>query len=78
MSEELRCHFGKHEGELLAEIPSGYLKWACKTIDPKPLPQYQKNEDGSQKSVEEVKKMESDMRDFLSAAADELNERDES
>jgi len=79
MSDEgLRCHFGKHEGELLAEIPSGYLKWAVKNIDPVPLPKYRVHEDGTRMTVEEVKEMEEKMRSFLSAAEDELNERDES
>ncbi len=77
MSEDLVCHFGKHENERLGDIPSGYLRWAVKTIDPVPLPKFQKNEDGSQKTVEEVKKMEDDMRAFLSAAEDEITRREE-
>jgi hypothetical protein len=75
MSENLICHFGKHEGEKLEDIPSGYLRWAVKTIDPAPLPKYQKNDDGSQKTVEEVRKMESDMLAFLNAAENEIERR---
>ena len=76
MASDLICHFGKHEGEDLVDIPSGYLKWAIKTIDPVPLPKYQKDPDGNQLSVEEVKKMEDDMRTFLFAAEDELARRE--
>ena len=77
MGEEMICHFGKHEGTAMGEIPSGYLRWAVKTIDPMPLPQYQKNDDGSQKSVEEVKAMETAMSEFLTEAANELTRREE-
>lgn len=77
MSKDLICHFGKHEGERLGDIPSGYLRWANKTIDPMPLPKYQKNEDGTQKTVEEVKAMETAMREFLNAAEFELARREE-
>lgn len=76
MSEDLICHFGKHENDRLGDIPSGYLKWAVKTIDPVPLPKYQKNEDGSQKTVEEVKEMEANMSAFLTAAENELERRE--
>ena len=78
MSKDLICHFGKHENEPMGDIPSGYLKWAVKTIDPMPLPKYQKNDDGSQKTVEEVKEMERAMKAFLFAAEDELFRREES
>lgn len=78
MGEEMICHFGKHEGERMGEIPSGYLRWATKTIDPVPLPKYQKNDDGTQKTVEEVNEMEQAMRTFLSAATDELKRREDS
>lgn len=75
---ELVCHFGKHEGVDMGNIPTGYLRWATENIkDPKPLPQYQKNEDGSQKSVEEVTQMTQDMATFLAAANVELKRRDE-
>ena len=77
MSEELVCHFGKHDGEAMSDIPSGYLRWAVKTIDPVPLPKYQKNDDGSQKTVEEVNEMERAMKAFLFAAEDELHRRDQ-
>jgi hypothetical protein len=77
MSEELVCHFGKHEGTAMGEIPSGYLRWAVKTIDPMPLPKYQKNEDGSQKTVEEVNEMKRAMSEFLKAAEVEIGQRDD-
>lgn len=76
MSKDLMCHFGKHKGVKLEDIPSGYLRWAVKTIDPVPLPKYQKDEAGEQLSAEEVKKMEEDMRTFLFAAEDELDRRE--
>lgn len=77
MSEELVCHFGKHEGEKMGEIPSGYLRWAIENIDPVPLMKYRKNDDGSMKTVEEVREMEENMRNFLKTAEIELAERDE-
>jgi len=76
MASDLICHFGKHEGEDLVDIPSGYLKWALKTIDPVPLPKYRKDADGKPLSNEEVKEMEDNMRTFLSAAEDELERRE--
>lgn len=77
MGEELICHFGKHEGERMGEIPTGYLRWAVKTIDPMPLPKYQKNEDGTQKTVEEVNEMKRAMSEFLKAAEVEIGKRED-
>jgi len=77
MGEELICHFGKHEGERMGEIPTGYLRWAVKTIDPMPLPKYQKNEDGTQKTVEEVTEMKRAMSEFLKAAEVEIGKRED-
>ncbi len=77
MGEELVCHFGKHDGDRMSEIPSGYLRWAVKTIDPVPLPKYQKNEDGTQKTVEEVNEMTRAMGGFLKAAESELSQRED-
>ncbi len=76
MSKDLICHFGKHEGESLEDLPSGYLRWALKTIDPVPLPKYRKDADGNPLSAEEVAEMESNMRIFLSAAETELARRE--
>ncbi len=78
MGSELVCHFGKHDGDEIKHIPTGYLRWAVKTIDPVPLPMYRKNEDGTPKTAEEVKEMETNMREFLSAAEDEIVRREES
>lgn len=77
MGEEMKCHFGKHKGTAMSDIPSGYLRWAVKTIDPAPLPQYQKNDDGSQKTVEEVQEMTRAMGDFLKAAEVEIGRRED-
>lgn len=63
--------FGKHNGKDLSEVPSGYLRWMVENIDPKPLPK-----DKAGKSLEEVAAMEDRMRNFLSAAEDELAERE--
>ncbi len=76
MSEELVCHFGKHQGTKMSEIPTGYLRWAVAKIDPVPLPQYRKDEDGNQLSVEAVQEMERKMREFLKAAEIEIAERE--
>ncbi len=76
MSKDLICHFGKHEGEKLEDLPSGYLRWALKTIDPVPEQKYRKDADGNPLSVEEVKEMEEKMRTFLFAAEDELARRE--
>ena len=77
MSEGLVCHFGKHKGTAMSEISTGYLRWAVKTIDPVPLMQYRKNEDGSMKTIEEVKKMEDDMRAWLKSAEIEIGRRED-
>lgn len=71
------CHFGKHKDTAITEIPSGYLKWCVEKIDPVPLSQYRKHDDGTPMTVEEVNKMEEQMRDFLSAAEDELLNREQ-
>ncbi len=77
MSETI-CHFGKHKDKPLSEIPSGYLRWCVEKIDPVPLPQYRFKEDGvTPLSVEEVKLMEENMRAFISAAEDEILNRDQ-
>jgi hypothetical protein len=79
MSEErsVVCHFGKHEGKDLADIPSGYLRWCVENIEPEPLPKYRFHEDKTPWTVEEVKEATEKMRDFLSAAEDELLNREQ-
>ena len=56
--------FGKHKDKDLSEVPAGYLRWMVENFDPKTL--------------EAVQAMEDRMRDFLSAAEDEVNSREES
>lgn len=75
---ELICHFGKHKNKKLSEIPQGYLNWAVNNInDPRPAAKYQFEEDGKTPlSKEAVDKLEQQMRDWLSAAEDELLNRD--
>lgn len=67
-----KAWFGKHEGKELSEIPGGYLRWMVDNIDPVPLPK-----DTQGKSVEEVKAMTERMRDFISEAETELQNREE-
>lgn len=77
MGEELICHFGKHEGERLGEIPTGYLRWCVDNItDPRPTPKYQKHDDGTPMTLEEVNELEKKMATFIAAAKVELEERD--
>jgi len=76
VSKDLVCHFGKHEGVDMSNIPSGYLRWALKTIDPVPEQKYRIDADGNPLSAEEVKEMEEKMRTFLFAAEDELDRRE--
>ena len=76
MSETV-CHFGKHKGAAMRDIPSGYLQWVIDTIDPVPSPKYCFEEDGvTPLSAEQVKAMEERMRAFISAAEDELVDRE--
>jgi len=77
MNEELVCHFGKHDGTPMSDIPTGYLRWAVKTIDPVPLPKYQKDDDGNQLSVEQVQEMTTNMSNFLKAAEIEIGKRED-
>lgn len=71
------CHFGKHKGLALRDIPSGYLKWCVENISPAPAPKYRFKEDGvTPLSDEELERMEVNMRNFLSSAEDELLNRD--
>lgn len=62
--------FGKHKDKDLSEAPAGYLRWMVENFDPVPLPK-----DTQGMSIEEVKAMEDRMRNFLSAAEDEIKER---
>lgn len=75
----MKCHFGKHKGAELSEIPSGYLKWCVEKIDdPRPAAKYQFEADGTTPLPKEaIDKLEEQMRDFLSAAEDELLNRDQ-
>ena len=74
----MKCHFGKHQGKDLSEIPSGYLRWAVEKIDPVPLPKYRFKEDGiTPMTAEDVKQATDAMRNFLSAADDELLDREQ-
>lgn len=74
----MKCHFGKHKGKPMSEIPSGYLKWAVENIEnPRPAPKYRFQEDGvTPLTKAEVDRLEEQMRDFLSEAEDELLNRD--
>ena len=65
--------FGKHKDKDLSETPAGYLRWMVANFDPVPLPK-----DTKGMTLESVKAMEDRMRDFLSAAEDEVNSREES
>lgn len=77
MSEELRAHFGKFKGKKLSEIDSGYLGWVTHKMDPVLLPKYRFHEDGTPLTVEEVKAAEQLNREFISAAEDELLDREQ-
>jgi hypothetical protein len=65
--------FGKHKDKDLSEVPAGYLRWMVENFDPVPLPK-----DTKGMTVEAVKDMEDRMRNFLSAAEDEVNSREAS
>jgi hypothetical protein len=75
----MKCHFGKHKGEEIGDIPTGYLKWAVANVTPRPAPQYQFQGDGvTPLTTEQVDAMEKQTRDFLNAAEGELATRSES
>ena len=64
--------FGKWKDHDLSEAPAGYLRWMVANFDPVPLPK-----DTRGMTIEEVKAMEDRMRDFLRAAENELEQREE-
>ena len=72
MSEELKLWFGKFSGKLLSDVPSDYLLWIVESMDPEPLPA----EVGS-RSVEYRKFVREQKRDLISAAEDELLNREQ-
>ena len=71
-NSETKFWFGKHEGKELSETPAGYLRWMVENIDPKPL-----DRDTRGMSEEEIAAMEDRMRNFISAAEDDLAAREE-
>ena len=80
---ETTFYFGKYgpkdgePGKDLSEVPSGYLRWMVEKMDPVPLPQYRFNEDKTPMTAEQVDVFIERNRNFISAAEDELTERDE-
>ena len=73
----MKCHFGKYKDKELADIPSGYLRWCVAKIDPVLEEKYRFEEDGKTPLTEgAVKAHEVKMREFISAAEDELVERE--
>lgn len=63
--------FGKHRGDDLHDIPSGYLRWLVNKMDPTLRP-----EDRQGKTTEQIKAMTDRMRDLIFAAEDELHKRE--
>jgi len=72
MSEELKIWFGKNSGKPLSEVPSDYLLWIVENMDPEPLPGEVKG-----RSVEYRKFVREQKRDLISAAEDELLNREQ-
>lgn len=74
-NSETVAWFGKHKGKDLTEIPSGYLVWMVENMDPRLPAKFQKHEDGTPMTSEEVDAAEDRMRNFISAAEDEIERR---
>lgn len=70
--------FGKHSGKELCDVPSGYLKWMVENMDAVPQPKYRFKQDGvTPLTADEVEAMTERMKNFLSAAEDELLNREQ-
>jgi hypothetical protein len=75
VSSDTVAWFGKHKGKDLTEIPTGYLVWMVENMDPALPAKYQFHEDKTPMTADEVQAAEDRMRDFMSAAEDEIERR---
>ena len=64
--------FGKHEGKEITEIPSDYLQFIVEKMDPEPLPGMKRG-----KTIEEIGAVRERLKDLISAAEDELLNREQ-
>jgi uncharacterized protein (DUF3820 family) len=68
----MKILFGKYRGREIEDVPSDYLVWLVENMDPEPLP---KSKHG--KTVEQVERMRELNKDLISAAEDELLNREQ-
>lgn len=68
----MKAHFGKHKGQEVTDIPYGYLNWCVENIDPVPRP-----EDCVDMNQRQINALEEQNRNFISAAEDELLNREQ-
>ena len=64
--------FGKYKGREIKDLPSDYLLFIAEKLDPEPLPRLRRG-----LSLEQIRQMRSENKDLISAAEDELLNREQ-
>lgn len=72
IGEDIELWFGKYKGKRLSDVPNDYLQWIVESFDPEPLPGEKRG-----LTADQVRFMREQRKDLISAAEDELIERED-